>query len=74
MSASDTLKTIGRIIWYVSGIGILVLVIRRWVLMYRGAPTPIDPGSVDYKPTPTPAGQMEAEKAEALRLKIEGMR
>lgn len=74
MAASDTLKTIGRIIWYLTGIGILVLVVRRWILMYQRAPTPIDPGTVTYKPTPTPAGQTEAEKAEALRIKIEAMR
>lgn len=71
--ALDVLRTIGRIIWILSGIGILVSVAAYWLRLYRAAdPQPIPPGDVTYTPEPNTAGMSEADKAEALRLKMKG--
>jgi len=67
----DVLRTIGRILWILSGIGILVSVGAHWLRLYRTA-QPIPPDDVIYTPTPDPAGKTEADKAEALRRKLGG--
>lgn len=71
--ALDILRTIGRIIWYVSGIGLLVALASHWLRLYRAAdPQPLKPGDIIYHPEPDTAGMSEADKAEALRKKLRG--
>lgn len=73
--ALDVLKTIGRIIWLCSGIGLLVALAAHWLRLYRAAdPQPLKPGDITYHPEPDTAGMSEADKAEALRLKLDGLR
>jgi len=73
--AFDVLKTIGRIVWLCSGIGLLVALASHWLRLYRAAdPQPYKPGDITYHPEPDTAGMSEADKAEALRLKLDGLR
>lgn len=73
--ALDVLKKIGRVLWYLSGVGLLVLIVRRWVLMgSMGTPQPYKPADITYHPEPDTAGMSEADKAEALRRKLDGLR